>query len=530
MKNNKGRNAYYMLPFILAVVGMVFHARKDLKSFYVLLALFLFTGIALKIFLNERPFEVRERDYALVGSYYVFAMWIAFGVYAIYEGLKKYIAPKIAVPAVLAVTVLAAPVLMAKENWDDHDRSGRYTAVAMAKAYLSSCEPNAILFTIGDNDTFPLWYAQEIEGFRTDVRIVCSTLLPTDWYIDQMKQRAYKSAPLPISFTHRQYVDGTRDFMLLDRYNPRRNDTININVFMDSIKSNKYQIEYAEGHYTNAFPSNRVRIPVDRNQVIKNKVVAPALYDSIVPYIDIELPSAVYKHNLIMLDIIRNNNWERPIYFSGGSFDNEDYAWMKDYLQLTGMALKLVPVKTPSEGGMFDLGYVDTNVMYNTVTKFDWGNGGSTEIYHDPQTRKNSITFRKNLVRLMETLIAEGKKDKAKEVIELALKNFPVDYYGFYFITDPFAEGYYQVGEKAKARELLDKLAVKYEQNLKYYKSIGVPAQNTVSGDISNDLEAYRRLLKIMQTNNDPEYYNKYKTKFNTCVSWFSRFGVETEK
>ncbi len=211
--NNKGRNVYFFLPFILGLIGLMYHASKDRKSFYVLLSLFLFTGIALKIYLNERPFEPRERDYALVGSFYVFAIWIGFGVYALYESAQKYLAPKIAGPALIAATLLAAPVLMASQNWDDHDRSGKYTAVAMAKAYLESCDPNAILFTIGDNDTFPLWYAQEIEGIRTDVKIVNTSLFMTDWYIDQMKTKTYESDPLPISFTHDDYVGDKLDYV-----------------------------------------------------------------------------------------------------------------------------------------------------------------------------------------------------------------------------------------------------------------------------------------------------------------------------
>jgi len=530
MKNNKGRNAYYFLPLILAVAGMVYHARKDLKSFYVLLTLFLFTGIALKIFLNESPFEVRERDYALVGSFYVFAMWIAFGIFAIYEGLKKYIQPKIAVPVVLTAALLAAPALMAKENWDDHDRSQRYTAIALAKAYLDSCEPNAILFTIGDNDTFPLWYAQEIEGYRTDVRIVCSTLLPTDWYIDQMKLPAYKSAPLPISFAHSQYVDGTRDFILCD---PRTKERIDIADFMDFVKSDdeRATVELRSGQIANVYPSNKIRIPVDRNTVIKNKVVSPQRYDSIVPYIDVDLPqSAIYKHNLIMLDIIRNNNWKRPIYFSGGSFDPEDYAWMKDYLQLEGMALKLVPVKTavPENGSQLDMGYVDSESLYNTVMKWGWGNS-SGNIYHDPETRRYSISYRTSLARLMQTLIEENKPEKARKIIDLALKNIPVNHYGFYTMYEPFAGGYYQVGDKKAARELITKLITKYVETLTYYKSQSIESQNINYAEIIANIERYRSLLLVMQENKDLEFYNASREQFNKCNQWFKYFERENE-
>lgn len=531
MKNNKGRNIYFFLPFILGVVGMVFHAKKDLKSFYVLLALFLFTGIALKIFLNERPFEVRERDYALVGSFYVFALWIAFGVYAIYEGAKKYIQPKIAVPAVLAVTLLACPLLMAKENWDDHDRSGRYTAIAMAKAYLDSCEPNAILFTIGDNDTFPLWYAQEVEGYRTDVRIVCSTLMPTDWYIDQMKRQAYNSAPVPISFEHKQYVDGTRDFIL---YNPKTEARMDINDFMDFIKleDERAKVEFISGQKTNYYPTNKIRLNVDRNEVIKNKVVASQFNDSIVPYIDIDLPGeALYKHNIMMLDIIRNNHWKRPVYFSGGSFDPENYAWMKDYLQLDGLTYKLVPVKTtiPKDGSPMDMGYIDTEKMYNIAMKWDWGNSGDTTIYHDPQTIKNSLNYRKNLARLVEALLKEGKKDKAAKIIDLAMKNMPVDYYGFYFVTEPYADGYYKIGNKKAARELTTKLISKYKESLEYYKSLPINTQNSDYMNIIGEIERYRSLLLIMKENGDTEFYNASRADFNRLNKAFRQFERDPE-
>ncbi|MXN91256.1 DUF2723 domain-containing protein [Flavobacterium sp. Sd200] len=530
MKNNKGRNVYYFLPFLLAVAGMVYHAKKDLKSFYVLLVLFLFTGIALKIFLNESPFEVRERDYALVGSFYVFAMWIAFGVYGIYDWIKKYIQPKIAVPAVLVACLLAAPVLMAKENWNDHDRSQRFTAIALAKAYLDSCEPNAILFTIGDNDTFPLWYAQEIEGYRTDVRIVCSTLMPTDWYIDQLKLRSYESAPLPISFSHKQYVDGTRDYIL---YSPGTDERIDINEFMSFVKSDdpRTQAELRSGQVVNVYPTNKIKMKVDRNTIIKNKVVSPQRYDSIVPYIEVDLPkSAIYKGNLIMLDIINNNNWERPVYFSGGTFDKEEYAWMTDYLQVSGLALKLVPVKTaiPDDGSQLDMGYIDTESLYKTVMSWDWGNSGG-DIYHDPETRRYSISYRTTLARLMNALILEGKNQKARKIIDLALAKMPIDEFGFYTISEPFAGGLYQVGDKKAARELLTKLSKKYIETLTYYKSQSAQSQNINHSDIIANIERYRSLLIVMQENNDFEFYNNAKVQFNKCNGWFARFGRENE-
>lgn len=529
--NNKGRNFYFFLPFILAVIGLGFHAKKDPKSFYVLLALFLFTGLALKIYLNERPFEPRERDYALVGSFYVFAIWLGFGVYAIYDAAKKYVQPKIAGPVIIAVTFLAAPVLMASQNWDDHNRSGKYTALAMAKAYLSSCEPNAILFTIGDNDTFPLWYAQEVEGFRTDIRIVNTSLFMTDWYIDQMKAKAYESEPMPISFTHDQYKQGTRDYML---HVPERTDRWDIKTFIKFLASDdeRTKKELNNGHKVNFYPTNKIRIPVNREEIIRNKSVSPKQYDSIVPYIDIDIKGdALYKNRLLMLDIVANNNWKRPVYFTGGSFGDDDYLWMKDYLQLDGMVYKLVPIKTPipKDGSPLDMGYIDTDKMYDIVMKWDWGNSESPDIYHDPETRKNSITYRTNLARLMEALINEGKKDKAKKIIDLAMTKMPIEYYNYYTLLEPFAGGYYEIGEKNAARNLLDKLIKKYQENLTYYKGLTMSAQNSITVDIITDIERYRSLILIAKERGDTEYYNSNKPKFNEYNKIFARYKREKE-
>lgn len=526
--NNKGRNVYFFLPFILGIIGLMYHASKDRKSFYVLLVLFLFLGIALKIYLNERPFEPRERDYALVGSFYVFAIWIGFGVYALYESFQKYLAPKIAGPIIIAASLLAVPVLMACQNWDDHDRSGKYTATALAKAYLNSCDPNAILYTIGDNDTFPLWYAQEIEHVRTDVKIVNTSLFMTDWYIDQMKTKTYESNPLPISFTHNEYVGDKLDYVA---HIPKTESRWDIKDFINFIKNPQSTVEMQNGQTIHFFPTNKIRIPIDKNVIIKNKVISPKFNDSIVPYIDLDIKgNALYKNRLMMLDVLANNNWERPIYFSPGAFDDEDYLWMKNYLQLEGMIYKLVPIKTKidKDTNPMDMGGLDADKMYSIVMKWDWGNSDGN-IYHDPETRKNSISYRSVLSRLMDRLIAEGKLDKAKNVINLALTKMPLDKFGYYAMVEPFAKGYYQVGEKAKAQQLLEKLIKKYQENLNYYGKLGLSDQNDIAIDIITDMERYRSLLLVMKENGDIEFYNKNKAPFNTYIKIFEHFGRDRE-
>lgn len=527
-KNNKGRNVYFFLPFIIGLIGLMYHAQRDLKSFYVLLVLFLFTSIALKIFLNERPFEPRERDYALVGSFYVFAIWIGFGVYAIYEIVTGYVKSKLAGPIVIAACLLASPILMATQNWDDHDRSNKYTALAMAKNYLNSCEQNAILFTIGDNDTFPLWYAQEIEGIRTDVKIVNTSLFMTDWYIDQQKNKTYKAEGLPISFKHDEYVGDKLDYVA---HVPKTDARWDVKALIDFIKDSRSTIDLENGQTIHFYPTNKIRIPVDKNNIIQNKVVNPKYNDSIVPFIDLDIKGrAMYKNRLMMLDVIANNNWKRPIYFTGGSFGDDDYLWMKDYLQLDGLVYKLVPVKTKNNPeSPLDMGQIDSEKMYNIINKWEWGNGERTDIYHDPETRKNSISYRTNMARLMQQLIYEEKNDKAEKIIELALNKMPMDYYGYYTMVEPFASGYYQIGKKEKARELLNKLVNKYKQSLTYYSGIQSSIQNGIASDIITDIERYRSLLYVMKDNKDLEFYAKNKAAFNSLNKRFERFGREME-
>ena len=529
--HNKARNVYFFLPLLLGLIGLVFHANKDLKSFYVLFALFLFTGIALKIYLNERPFEPRERDYALVGSFYVFAIWIGFGVYAIYDTVRNHLQPKIAGPAVIGLSLLAAPILMAAQNWDDHDRSNRYTAIAMAKAYLNSCEPNAILFTIGDNDTFPLWYAQEIENIRTDIKIVNTSLFMTDWYIDQMKMKSYNSEGLPISFKHDQYVGDKLDYAI---HNPKTENRWNLKDLLKFIGSDDPQtiVEMQNGQKIHFYPTNKVRIPIDKNTIIRNKVVAPKYYDSIVPFIDIEIKGqALYKNRLMMLDVLANNDWKRPIYFTGGSFGDDDYLWMKDYLQLDGMVYKLVPLRTaiPKDGSPLDMGQIDSDKMYEIAMKWNWGNGELNTIYHDPETRKNSISYRTNLARLMEQLINEGKIEKAKKIIDLAMTKMPLQYYGYYSLLDPFAGGYYEVNEKQKARNLLEQLMTKYKENLTFYGGLKAAEQSNIAIDIITDIERYRGLLQVMKDRSDIEFYEQNKSVFNSYNARFKRFGRDNE-
>lgn len=525
MKNNKGRNTYFFLPLILGIIGLVFHYKNDKKSFWVLLVLFLFTGLALKVYLNERPFEPRERDYALVGSFYVYAMWIGYGVYALFDLLKNYVKPKVALPVVLTATALAAPILLASQNWDDHDRSNRYTAQSMGKMYLDSCDENGILFTIGDNDTFALWYAQNVEGYRQDVRIVNTSLFQTDWYIDDMKKKAFTSDPIPSQLTHEKYRYGTRDFLV---HQQTSRDTVDIKTWMNFVANDTpaTQIELPSGQIAHTFPSKVIRIPVDKEAVLKNGIVDPKDADKIVSDIYITLKSdIIYKNRMLMLDIIANNDWKRPIYFSGGSFGDDDYLWMKDYLQLDGVVYKLVPIKTKlNKNSPFDMGRIDTEKMYNIVKNWEWGNSGSPDIYHDTETRKNGITYRSNLARLAEALINEGENEKAEEILDLAMEKMPIKYFEYYSLLEPFVLGYYELDNPEKARAVYEEVSKIYQEHLVFYNSLKFNRQRNIAQDIISDMERYRSLVQIVAIYDDEAYGREEAKKFNEYLMLFRHF------
>ncbi|MEN1784518.1 MAG: DUF2723 domain-containing protein [Bacteroidota bacterium] len=512
---NKGRNTYFFLPLLLGLLGMVVQGFADPKRLWVLVVFFGLAGLGIQFYTNPAIFQPRARDYVLVGSFYAFAIWIGIGVYGLFQSLKPYVKSKWAALSAVALTFLAVPLLMGFQNWDDHDRSHRSTARASAKAYLDSTEKDvgALLFTIGDNDNFPLWYLQEIEGHRTDVRVMVTGYLATDWYIDQMKRKAYKSAPIPSQMTHAQYGYGTRDAVYYQALSDKR---WNIRDFMNWITSDDPKTKYgyllqkqgAElSEYPKStqnmvyYPTHKIRVPVNKEKVLQNGLVSAQDAHLIVDHIDIDLPkSYLTKNRLIMLDILANNDWERPIYFSGGSFEDAEYLWMKSYLQLDGLAYKLVPIKTDYDGG-FEMGRIDTDKAYEIVKQWDWGNSGSPTIYHDPQTRRQfGVTFRLCLARLVEALIAEGKKEQAKEIIAIAMQNIPLAFYEYYDFVTPFLEGWYEVEEQQKARTFFQQLTTIYQEALHYYANMNRDAQMENVDRILANLQAYQRNLSVVAT------------------------------
>ena len=534
VENNKGRNTYFLLPLLLGLLGCVFLYNVNKEYFWVFLTLFIFTGLAIQVYTNVRPFEPRERDYSLVGSFYVFSIFIGLGGYYI---SKIFTLLKIRFAQILSflICLLAVPVNLFANNYDDHDRSGRYSALSMAKNYLNSCDPNAILFTIGDNDTFPLWYAQEIEGIRTDVRVVNTSLLSTDWYIDQMKRKAYESDPIPSNLTHDKYKHGTRDYIIKEEIT---NDTIELNLIMDFITKDEKKYKYGEilkqqGYDISGFrsqdlsanflPTENIKIPVNKNNVIEsgliNEVDQPLIVDEIIIKIKSQ---AIYKNRLLMLDIISNNDWKRPIYFTGGAFSDEDYIWMKDYLQLDGMCYKLVPIKTKIDPqNPYEMGRIDSEKMIDIVKKWSWGNPHEKNIYLDEESRKNSITYRGNISRLIKKLIIEDKKEKALELLDLTMKKMPIEEYGYYTLLEPFIDSYYLLEKNKKARKIFALISSKYQEKLFYFSGLSENNKILYSELIYTDIERYRSLVETILPHESKEYYDDVLNEFNSYLDLF---------
>ena len=532
VKNNKGRNTYYFLPLILGIIGLLFHLKKDKNDFYVLFLFFAFTGLAIIFYTNPKPFEPRERDYAIVGSFYIFAIWVGFGVLAIFEKLKNYANQNTVAIAVSVISLLAVPTLMASENWNDHDRSNRYTSHLNAKAYLDSCDPNAILFTIGDNDTFPLWYLQEVENHRTDMKLINTSLFATDWYIDQMKRKTYEADPIPSQLTHDKYKWGTLDvaYYFEELFPQLKDSVVDIKYFMKWIESDSPRTQYDlddDGINEKVLPTNKIRIPVNKEAVLRNGIVAQKDSALIVDYIDINFGSNLTKNRILMLDILANNNWEKPIYFTGGAQADEEYIWLKDYLQLDGMSFKLVPIYTPNKSNFFEMGRINTDVMYENVMNWDWRNITDDNIYLDPETRKNSVTYRNNMERLARTLISEGKVEKAKEILLISLEKLPVHKFGHYSMLISYIDLFYILNEKEEARKLITELTSVFQEKLVYYSQF---EENDIEGifdEIERNLLMYDQVLKTAIQFDDDDYAKTLKDEYITYLKLYEFLMAE---
>ncbi len=506
--NQIGRNKYYFLPLILGLLGLGFQFLRDKRNFSVVLLLFVLTGLAIVVYLNQYPLQPRERDYAFAGSFYAFAIWVGLGVLAISEGLSKYLKP-VSRNTLVTVACLGVPIIMGTQNWDDHDRSGRYTARDYAFNYLNSCAPNAILFTNGDNDTFPLWYAQEVEGIRTDVRVCNLSLLGTDWYIDQMKRKTYESDPLPISMNSDQYVQGKRDIVyIIDRFN----QAIELKQVMDFVASDKPETKYKvpDEDPVAYMPTKNYKLSINKNTILANKIVSIADSSQIVSEMDwIIKKSYIQKSDMIMLDILANNNWKRPIYFVSPYGDSD--IGLSDYLQLDGFAYRLVPIKTNPKD-FLSVGRIDVDILYNNLMgKFRWGrmNQSDVNIDHNNQRTTSVLRLRNNFNRLAVALIDQNKKDSALKVLNKIVDLMPQRKYPYDIFTIGIAESYYKINENEKGNKIVTDYLKATKENLKYLFSLSSRFDNSVDNEKMLNLQTLQELGSLSDKYGQVELKNE---------------------
>lgn len=510
-KNTKSRNSYYFLPFLFGLLGLMFHLSQDARKFWITMFLFLFTGIAIVIYLNQPPLQPRERDYAYAGSFYAFSIWIGLGVLAIYDSLRKYTRGKWMAAILVLISLLIVPGLMAAQNWDDHDRSGRYTARDIAKNYLRTCDENAIIFTNGDNDTYPLWYVQEVEGFRTDVRVINLMLINSEWNIRQIIAKAYESEPVTLSLGIENYLDGINNsFYVLE--DPRK---LRLKTMMEGIKSKNsmfYQ-KTIRGDEVTVVPTNNLILPVDTLKVIKNGTISEKFADKVLPEISWKIQNGqLIKGNLVELDILANFNWDRPIYFVSGG--NNEALNLEDYFQLEGLAYKLVPIKTPGRD-FFSYGNIDTEILHeNLMNKYSWGRMEEEDVYLDYNNIRTMsvIQLRKKFVRLAEAWMDEGDTIKAEAVLDRCMEiapnsQVPYDYYisGISYPNERnqlvkqsgIIEAYYKCGAIEKANKILLDYMEIISQDLQYYEALSPSKKSRFANEFYQSRGIYEELLNL---------------------------------
>lgn len=483
LRENEGRNNFLMLPLLLGLAGAFFQYRRDIRGFGIVALLFFLTGLALILYLNSPPIEPRERDYIYVGSFYAFCIWIGFGVFAVGELLAKITKKHSAViPVAATVVCLAVPGIMLAEGWDDHNRSNRYFSVDSAKNFLASLAPNAILFTGGDNDTFPLWYAQEVEGFRTDVRVIVLTYFNTDWYIEQMTRQVYESEPLPFSLTPENYAQGGVNDLIYYVENKNVQGAIPLKQYINLIRENHPAIRVSsQGEEFNTVPSKVLTLDIDKQQVINNSIIPAGMEDLVVDKMVFRLKGgALYKNDLMILDLLATNDWKRPVYFNNTSLQSINFD-VTEYVIHEGTAYRLLPIRNPNP----EAEMVNTEVMYdNIMNKFFFRELDNPDVYYNEDYRNFVLNHRSSFNTLALALIEEGKDERAKEVIFRSLEVMPDKGVPFDYVSALTVQLLLELDEKEKAIEIADILSRRADELLAYMarenKSIGNEKQKNL--------------------------------------------------
>ncbi|MDL2315226.1 DUF2723 domain-containing protein [Bacteroidales bacterium OttesenSCG-928-C19] len=485
LKNNNARNTFYFLPLILGLIGLIYHFKKSKKDTFVVFLLFFMTGLAIIIYLNQSPLQVRERDYAYAGSFYAFAIWIGLGVMGLTELLSKKLSYAKSLMIIFPITLLSVPVLMAQQGWDDHDRSNRTPARDFARNYLNSCENEAILITMADNDTFPLWFVQDVEGVRTDVRVMCYTLAGMHWHVEQMYNKIYESPKIEFTLPEEVYGIGW-DFYAVQK----NNQYIELKDFLEAVKKDT-SILRKVGHNARLLPANKFKITLDKQNLVSKNIITEQTAQEIPDEIRWEITkNTITRSDLMLLDMIATSGFERPIHMINPYGIHDVFPVVNEYTQKIGDVYTLLPFKPEKK--------INTQRTYDNYIEpeWTWGNLNSPTVYvENPESMRQAGIQRYQFVLLAEELIKEGKTDEAKTILDLGLAYFPLDKIPMsatYSMYGPslYAESYYQLGETEKAEELFLAIADYSRQYLRYYAQLKKKRARDVQ---EQDLEQYVR-------------------------------------
>src|SRR5690554_6633443 len=493
IKENKAHNNYWMLPLILGLIGVFFQARYDARSFIVTLLLFLMMGVVLVLYLNSPPVEPRERDYIYVGSFYAFAIWIGIGVMAIAHAIGK--ANKNLAVAGLVATLITFPVpaILAVQNWDDHDRSDRYFSVDSARNFLASCAPNAILFTGGDNDTFPLWYVQEVEGFRTDVRVIVLSYFDTDWYVDQMTKQAHESAALDFTLERVNYKKGTNDVLYVTERAGL--EAISLKEYLKLLKggSDLLKLSSSFSSSINSVPSRNLILEVDQEKVLQSGIIPENMEDLIIPQMNLRVKgNYMTKGTMMLMDLIATNDWERPIYFNNTSVATIGFD-LQNHVVMEGLTYRLLPIQKPEN--VQEL--VNTDLAYkNVMENFAFRGMNNPDNYFDDEFRRFTSNHRSALNSITIALLEEDKMEMAADIQKLSLEKFPNDAIPYDVASGQSVPLLFEMGEDDLALDIIDKMSTKSVQLLEFYEATDRPLDREASISIQMMLQYFVPLLK----------------------------------
>ncbi|MBK8554304.1 MAG: DUF2723 domain-containing protein [Lewinellaceae bacterium] len=510
MKNDPYRNKYFMIPFFLGLLGLFFHFRTRPRDFAALMSLFIITGIGITVYSNQPPNEPRERDYVLVGSFFTFAIWIGLAIPAIYDLISSRLRLSgISGAAAAGLIGLSAPLLMVTQNWDDHSRAHHYASRDYASNFLNSCAPNAIIFTYGDNDTYPLWYCQEVEGIRTDVRVVNLSLIAVDWYIDQLRRKVNNSPAIKMSIPQDKMRGFKRVQVFYNDIAPERERSL-ADVVKYMGEDHPQRSPYGGRDMETSLLSRKLYIPVNKQQILADKVVSASDIDNIVDTIHFDLGDATYivKDQVAMLDIVSSNIWDRPIYWAVTCREDR-LLNLQDYMQLEGLGLRLIPIRTPSSMsnyGILGSGRVATDITYNhMMNDWRWGNFDKEKLAVDRSYMPSLQTMRVAFIREGRQLVSEGKNDKAIALTDKYFEVFPQ----FNFTYDQFSalmtDVYGRAGAKDKAAAKIRDIAKTMDEILQYHASLSPEYQRAYAQDAQAALGTVQLMMRTASDTKDEQ-------------------------